>query len=104
MANKKFYQRTKEINGVKYTAQFSGLSAWLRCADEAKKDDDGDESSTIRIYNRVFEAGLVEPKGLTVDDFEDMEVLDKVFGFVSNVMKGKFRDRTEEKGSEAKGT
>lgn len=103
MANKKFYQKTKVIDGVKYTAQFCGLSAWLRCADAAKKDDEGDESSTIRIYNQVFEAGLVEPKGLTVDDFEDMETLDKVFGFVSGVMKGKFRDQAEAKGTEAKG-
>lgn len=102
MANKKFYQRTKEINGVKYTAQFSGLSAWLRCADAARKDDDEEESVNTRIYNKVFEAGLVEPKGVTVDDFEDMETLDKVFGFVSGVMKGKFRDRTEEKGTEGK--
>ena len=103
MANGKFYQITKEIDGVKYTAQFSGLAAWLRCADEAKKDDGMDEGANLRIYNRVFEAGLVEPKGLTVDDFEDMDTLDKVFGFVSGVMKGKFRNQAEKKGTEAKG-
>lgn len=102
MANKKFYQVEKEINGVKYTAQFSGLSAWLRCTDAAKQDNGSDDPSNIRIYEKVLEAGLVEPKGLTVDDFDDMDNLDAVFKFVSNVMKGKFRTQTEKKGTEAK--
>ena len=102
MANKKFYQVEKEINGVKYTAQFSGLSAWLRCTDAAKQDDGSGDPANLRIYEKVLEAGLVEPKGLTVEDFDDMDGLDAVFSFVSNVMKGRFRTQAEKKGTEAK--
>lgn len=99
----KFYQVTKEIRGVKYTAQFSGLSAWLRCAESAKEDDGTGDPSNVRIYEKVFDAGLVEPKGLKVDDFDSMEDLDAVFGFVSGVMKGKFRAQSEEKRTKEKG-
>lgn len=102
MAKVNFYQKTKEIKGVKYTAQFSGLSAWLRCTDDAKQDDGSGTPASVRIYEKVFDAGLVEPKGLKVDDFESMEDLDEVFNFVSGVMKGKFRDPAEKKGTEAK--
>ena len=100
---KKFYQVSKEINGVKYTAQFSGLSAWLRCTESAKQDDGTGESTNVKVYETVFDAGLIEPKGLKVDDFDSMEDLDAVFGFVSGVMKGKFRTQAEEKGTKEKG-
>ena len=99
----KFYQVTKEIKGVKYTAQFSGLSAWLRCTETAKQDDGTGEAGNVKVYETVFEAGLVEPKGLKVDDFDNMEDLDAVFSFVSGVMKGKFRAQAEEKGTKEKG-
>lgn len=101
--NSKFYQVTKEINGVKYTAQFSGLSAWLNCTEKAKQDDGTDDSSNVRVYETVFDAGLIDPKGLKVDDFDCMEDLDAVFTFVSGVMKGKFRAQAKEKGTKEKG-
>jgi len=103
VVDSKFYQREKTIGGVKYVAQFCGLSAWLKCADSSRKESDDDESPSIRTYNKVFEYGLVEPKNITVDSFDNLEDLDAVFKFVSNVMRGKFRDKAAEKGAEAKG-
>ena len=88
----KFYQRKKVINGVEYTAQFNGLSAALGAIDESYID--GTENmSMVKMSRYIFENVIVEPKGLTADDFEDMETFNEVIRFGREVMQGKFRSK-----------
>ena len=88
----KFYQRTKTINGKEYTAQFNGLSAALAAIDETYID--GTETTSMKkIAQYIFENVIVNPPGLTVDDFESMEELNEVMRFGREVMRGKFRDK-----------
>ena len=41
--------------------------------------------------------GLVEPKGVNIDDFETQEELQTVTNFISDVMRGHFRTKVDEK-------
>ncbi len=97
MGNTKFYTREKEINGKKYVAQFNGLSAACRAIDQSYIDDTN-TTSAEKFSNYILEHVIVEPKGLTIDDFETMEELTAVTTFGREVMQGKFR---EEKTDEA---
>lgn len=88
----KFYQREKEINGVKYVAQFNGLSAALSAVDETYIE--GTETTSVkRLAQYIFENVIVEPRNLTADDFETMEELNEVLRFGREVMQGKFRNK-----------
>lgn len=99
MSKVKFYQVEKEINGTKYTAQFSGMRAWMRLSDESKN---GDTVSTEKLIDKVLSVGLIEPR-VTMDDFETQDELMDVFNFVSEVMKGNFRDKEKQEATKAAG-
>lgn len=95
----KYYQRRKVINGVEYTAQFNGLSAALSAIDESYID--GTENmSMIKLTKYILENVIVNPSGLTPDDFDTMEELNEVIRFGREVMQGKFRNKN--KGAEKK--
>ena len=89
-ANKKFYTATKEINGKKYTAQFNGLSCALRAVDSTYIEGTNN-TSVEKMADYIFQNVIVEPKGLTIDDFESMEEFNEVVSFGRDVMQGKFR-------------
>lgn len=89
-ANKKFYTETKEINGKKYTAQFNGLSCALRAVDSTYIEGTNN-TSVEKMADYIFQNVIVEPKGLTIDDFESMEEFNEVVSFGRDVMQGKFR-------------
>ena len=95
-ANKKFYTATKEINGKKYTAQFNGLSCALRAVDSTYIAGTNN-TSVEKMADYIFQNVIVEPKGLTIDDFESMEEFNEVVSFGRDVMQGKFRPE-EDKG------
>ena len=95
-ANKKFYTATKEINGKKYTAQFNGLSCALRAVDSTYIEGTNN-TSVEKMSDYIFQNVIVEPKGLTIDDFESMEEFNEVVSFGRDVMQGKFRPE-EDKG------
>ena len=95
-ANKKFYTATKEINGKKYTAQFNGLSCALRAVDSTYIEGTNN-TSVEKMADYIFQNVIVEPKGLTIDDFEIMEEFNEVVSFGRDVMQGKFRPE-EDKG------
>lgn len=101
MANN-FYTVKKEINKKEYTAQFSGLSVALKAADENYIE--GTSNTSIeKLADYLFKHVIVEPKGLTVDDFQTMDELNEVIKFASGVMKGEFRKEADEGAAEAKG-
>lgn len=93
MAN--FYTVKKTINGVEYTAQFNGLSAALKAVDNSYIDGTNN-TSLEKLSKYLFDNVIVEPKGLTVDDFESMEDFNEVVTFARSVMQGDFRGSKNE--------
>ena len=98
-----FYTREKEINGKKYVAQFSGLSAALDAA-ESSYIVDSSNISTKKFSEYVFKHIIVEPKNLSVDDFDNMEEFNEVLKFGREVMQGKFRDAKDAAAAKKTGT
>ena len=98
MANK-FYVITKKIGGKTYKAQFNGISAALRAVDESYIEGTNN-TSVEKLSKYLFEHIIVEPKGLTPDDFESMEEFNEVVSFAREVMQGDFRNKKDEKSTE----
>lgn len=87
---KNFYQIEKVINGKKYVAQFNGLSAALEAVDSTYIDGTG--VTSLKKFNKyLLENVIVEPKGLTADDFSDSDELGEVTAFARDVMQGKLK-------------
>lgn len=95
-----FYTVEKEINGKKYTAQFNGISAALKAIDESYID--GTNNTSIeKLATYLFSHVIVEPSGLTIDDFDSIAEFNEVVAFAREVMQGDFRDKKDEKGTKA---
>ncbi|MDL2253313.1 hypothetical protein LJC49_04480 [Ruminococcaceae bacterium OttesenSCG-928-I18] len=102
MEKPKHYTRKKTFDGVEYTAQFNGISAALDATDESQNDS-GHGVSSKKLTNYVLENVIVDPPGLTPDDFEDMETLSAVIKWGSQVMQGKFREKTDQSTAKKQG-
>lgn len=96
MSNNKFYQVEKEINGKTYVAQFQGLSTALKGVDSTYINGSSN-TSTEKFSQYIFDNIIMEPKGLTIDDFESIEELNEVVAFGREVMQGHFRDEKDKK-------
>ena len=92
---KKFYTVEKEINGKTYIAQFNGISAALEAVDNCYIAGTQNISAS-KMAKYLFEHVIVEPKGLTADDFESLDELNEVTDFAREVMQGNFRDKADE--------
>lgn len=101
MANKS-YQVTKEICGKNYIAQFSGISVALRAVD-ASYIEGTSNTSVEKLAEYLFKYVIVEPKGLTPDDFDTIEEFNQVVAFARGVMQGDFREKTDEKATATAG-
>lgn len=88
------YTVEKKINGKNYKAQFNGLSEGIAAIDNSYIEGSSN-ISLEKIAKYVFENVIVEPHGLTIDDFEDMDDLNEVVKFGQQVMQGKFRKKNE---------
>lgn len=97
----KFYTVKKVINGKEYTAQFNGISAAVEALDDWRKDNEN--ISIAKMSKYVLDHVIVEPKGLTMDDFECMEELNEVVAFGRDVLQGNFRDKANEGAADKKG-
>lgn len=91
MEKNKFYTVDKEINGTKYVAQFNGLSCALRAVDQSYIEG-SNNTSVEKLADYIFANVIVEPKGLSIDDFDSMEEFNAVVTFGREVMQGKFRE------------
>ncbi len=100
MANN--YIVTKKIRGKEYKAQYSGLSTATNMIDNCYIDGSSNLSIT-KLAEYVFNYGIVEPKGLTVDDFETMEELNEVVAFGRDTIQGKFREEADTGAAKAAG-
>ena len=90
MAKANHYTVKKTIRGKEYTFQFNGISAALQAVDDSYIEDSGN-ISTIKLANYIFENVVVDPKGLTPDDFDSMDEFNEVIRAGRDVMQGKFR-------------
>lgn len=93
---KKFYTVEKEIDGVNYVCQFNGISAALRAVD-ASYIEGTSNTSVEKLSNYLFANVVVEPKGLTADDFDSMETFNEVIAFARQVMQGELKPDGENK-------
>ena len=91
MGNTNFYTVEKEINGKKYVAQFNGLSCALKAVDQSYIEGSSNISSH-KMAEYLFKNVIVEPSGLTIDDFDNMDEFNEVTNFARKVMQGDFRD------------
>lgn len=99
----KFYQVEKVINNKKYVAQFGGMSLALDAIDSSYID--GTSTTSVKKLNKfLLDHVIVEPKGLTVDDFETVDEMNEVTKFAREVMQGNFRDKAHEGAADAKGS
>lgn len=97
----KFYQVEKEINGTKYVGQFNGIGAALEAVDNSYIDDSGN-TSVMKMAKYILENVIVEPKGLTPDDFESMSEFNEVIAFGRNVMQGNLRPKEDKEPAKGK--
>lgn len=95
-----YYSVKKKINGKEYTAQFNGVSQALRSIDESYLPN-SKNTSMEKITRYVLENVIVEPSGLTADDFDSVEELNAVTDWGIDVMNGKFRPGKESKSGKA---
>lgn len=86
----KFYTVEKKINGKNYKAQFSGLSVALKAVDESYIDG-SNNTSLEKMAQYLFDNVVVEPKGLTVDSFDNMDEFNAVVSFAREVMQGELK-------------
>jgi hypothetical protein len=91
MAKPKYFTVKKTIFDKEYTFQFNGMSAMLEAQDSFYIDDTNVRSSS-KVVEYLFENVIVEPKGLTPDDFDNVKELNAVIKFASQVMQGEHRD------------
>lgn len=103
MANKSFYTAKKTINGKEYIAQFNGISASLEAIDRSYIDGTN-TTSMVKLSKYLLENVIIEPKGLTADDFDSMDEFNDVISFAREVMQGEFRDKADESTTAKKGT
>jgi hypothetical protein len=92
----KFYTAKKEIGGKTYVCQFNGISAALDAVDKSYIEGTSN-TSVLKLAKYLFENVVVEPKGLTPDDFDNMEDFNEVVTFAREVMQGNFREKKEQK-------
>lgn len=79
--------KEKTINGVKYVAKFDGALTALKSTDNCRAD--GTKNlSMLKMAEYLFENIIVEPANLNVDDFDNMDDINEIIEFASEVMKG----------------
>ena len=94
---KKFYTVNKTIGETVYVAQFNGISAALKAID-ASYIEGTSNTSLAKLSEYLLSNVIVEPKGLTADDFGSMEEFNEVIAFAREVMQGTIKpDQDSEK-------
>lgn len=88
------YQVEKVINDKKYIAQFAGLSVALKAVD-ASYIEGTSNTSVTKMAEYMFQHVIVEPKNLSIDDFETVDELNEVIAFARSVMQGGFRAKND---------
>lgn len=88
----KTHTATKDINGTTYRAQFNGVRECIRAYQSAGGDE-------LKLDEYLLQNVIVEPPGLTLDDFETLDEAHRVIRFAASVMAGRFRGDKENTGT-----
>lgn len=96
MAFKNFYTVANTINGKEYVAQFNGLNAALEAVDDCYIDG-GQNISSAKLAKYILQKVIVQPAGLTPDDFDSLDELNEVIRWGRNVMQGKLKPSEDKK-------
>lgn len=83
----------KEIAGTKYKAQYYGLRTAMR-AYKACREDNSTRQDSEKFADYILSNVIVEPSGLTIEDFDSFEELNAVVAFGSAVLNNNFREDT----------
>ncbi len=81
------------FNKFKVFAQFNGIALAAEMSD-AVKDKNGNFSMQ-KAAKFAFDNILVEPKGTTMDSFDDMDTMVEVVTFCMSVANGQFRNKKD---------
>lgn len=85
------YTVKRKINDTEYVFQFNGIAAWLRAVDDSYIE--GTSNTSVEKLNTYFlEHVVVEPKGLTLDDFASIDELNKVTKIARGVAQGEITE------------
>ena len=91
------YTATKEIQGTTYRAQFNGVREYVRATEMCKGDE-------LKMDEYLLSNVIVEPPGMKLDDFENVDEYRAVIRFAVSVMLGRFRNESEPVGDSGSGT
>ena len=86
-----FKQHKKEINGTVYTAQFNNLRETIR-SKKIYTDPVTGRMDTEKLYDYLFQNVIVDPPGLKIEDFDDLDELSEVALFGLQVLNNRFRE------------
>lgn len=89
------YKVTKEINGKEYTAQFVSAATTYDAIDESTMSNG--VRSERKYAEFILSNVIVNPKGLTLDDFENTTESGEVVSFGAEVMQGNLKPAEEDK-------
>ncbi len=89
---KQFSKVTKEINGVKYTAQFNGLREAMRAQSQCRDEKVPSQQNAEKLADYILANVIVEPHGLTIESFDSFSELNPVITFGAQVLNGNFRE------------
>lgn len=95
-----YTQHKKEINGVVYTAQFNTLREAIK-AKKIYQDSVTGRIDTEKLYDYIFQNVIVDPPGLTIEDFDDLDELSEVALFGTQVLNNRFRETGTDKGTDS---
>lgn len=91
------YTATKEIRGTTYRAQFNGVREYVLATEMCKGDE-------LKMDEYLLSNVIVEPPGLKLDDFENVDEYRAVIRFAASVMLGRFRNESKSIGDSGSGT
>lgn len=85
----------KVINGIEYTAVWKGYNHSQKLKKQCLSNGKN-KYSNEKLSNVIFGEIIINPK-VSADDFEDIEVLRKVFDFGKSVLFGEFEENSKPK-------
>lgn len=91
------YTATKTIQGTTYRAQFNGVREYVRATSMYGNDE-------LKLDEYLLANVIVEPPGVKLDDFENVDEYRAVIRFATSVMLGRFRNEPEPVGDSGSGT
>lgn len=92
-AQNKIFKKT--IAGTEYTAQFYGLRTAMKAHKACRDDINPRLQDSEKLADYVLTNVIVDPPGLSIESFDDFDILNEVVSFGTSVLNNKFRPEEE---------